>query len=214
VKAVVFDCDGVLVDSEAAWTHALRQALTRHGVSLAQHRAGNMIGGSVPEVVSFMEQALGHAVDADEIESEIYASVLANVKKGISAMEGAIDLVNSLSGTRPLGVASNGSIATVRASLDGAGIPDVFDVVAALGPATRPKPAPDLYLEACSSLGVETSDAIAIEDSYRGATAAKRAGMRVVGVGEAPRLEEASDLVIERLSDIRLAQMLEVATTR
>jgi HAD superfamily hydrolase (TIGR01509 family) len=173
-----------------------------------------MIGGSVPEVVAFMEQALGHTLDAEEIGSEIYASVLANIGRGISAMEGAIDLVNSLRGTRPLGVASNGSLATVRASLAGAGFSDVFDVVVALGPSTLPKPAPDLYLEACSLLGVETSDAIAIEDSYRGATAAKRAGMSVVGVGKAPRLEESSDFVVEHLSDVRLAQLLGVATTR
>jgi HAD superfamily hydrolase (TIGR01509 family) len=172
-----------------------------------------MIGGSVPEVVSFMEQTLGHGVDADEIANEIYASVLASVENGISAMEGAVDLVSLLEGTRPLGVASNGSLATVHASLAGAAIPDVFDVVVALGPTTLPKPAPDLYLEACSQLGVEVSDAIAIEDSYRGATAAKRAGMSVIGVGKASRLEEECDFVVEHLSDIRLAKLLGISTT-
>jgi HAD superfamily hydrolase (TIGR01509 family) len=208
VKAVVFDCDGVLVDSELAWTRALRETLTSYGVSLANDRSRAMIGGSVPEAVAFMEHELGHRVDAEQIGRAIYASVLSSVARGISPMAGAIDLVASLDGTRPLAVASNGSRETVLASLSVAGIPDVFDVIVALGATTRPKPAPDLYLDACSLLGVAPFEAVAIEDSFRGATAAKVAGMSVVGVGTAPRLKEASDLVIPDLTDPCLAELL------
>jgi HAD superfamily hydrolase (TIGR01509 family) len=213
VQAVIFDCDGVLVDSEAAWKKALRDALTAHGVALGRHQAGAMIGGSVPEAVTFMEGELGHSVDADQIGREIYASVLSSVAQGIAPMEGAITLLETLQGTRPLAVASNGSRETVLASLRAAGIPEVFDAVVALGPTTRPKPEPDLYLEACSSLGVAPSEAIAIEDSFRGATAAQLAGMTVVGVGSAPKLEEVCDLVVMTLLDVRLRTLLHVATT-
>jgi HAD superfamily hydrolase (TIGR01509 family) len=172
-----------------------------------------MIGGSVPEAVAFMEVELGHQVDADRIGREIYASVLSSVAEGIEPMQGAITLLEALQGTRPLAVASNGSRETVLASLRAAGIPDVFDALVALGPATRPKPAPDLYLEACSSLGVVPSEAIAIEDSLRGATAAHIAGLTVIGVGSAPRLEEVCDLVVMTLLDVSLLTLLGVATT-
>jgi HAD superfamily hydrolase (TIGR01509 family) len=209
--AVVFDCDGVLVDTEAAWTRALREALTSQGVSLVNYRGGTMIGGSVPEAVAFIERELGHEVNADEVGREIYASVIASVSKGTSAMPGAIELVGSLQGTRPLAVASNVSRETVLASLRAAGIPEVFDAVVALGATTRPKPAPDLYLEACSLLRVAPSGAVAIEDSFRGATAAKCAGMSVVGVGPAPRLTEVSDLLVTSLDDVRLRELLSLA---
>jgi HAD superfamily hydrolase (TIGR01509 family) len=209
--AVVFDCDGVLVDTEAAWTRALREALTSHGVSLANYRAGTMIGGSVPEAVTFMERELGHKVNAGQVAREIYASVIASISEGITAMPGAIDLVASLKGTRPLAVASNGSRETVLASLRAAGIPEVFDAVVALGATTQPKPAPDLYLEACALLRVSPSGAVAIEDSFRGATAAKCAGMSVVGVGSAPGLAEVSDLLVATLDDPSLRALLNLA---
>ncbi len=211
MQALVFDCDGLLVDSEAAWKNALRNALTAHGVSLARHRAGAMIGGSVPEAVAFIERELGHSIDADQVGSEIYGSVLSSVSEGLSPMAGAIPLLNALQGTRPLAVASNGSRATVLASLQAADIPDVFQVVVALGPTTRPKPAPDLYLEACSLLHVEPPDAIAIEDSFRGATAAKLAGLRVVGVGSSDSLQDVCDLVVPTLLDDRLDDFLGVS---
>lgn len=213
MRAVIFDCDGVLVDSEAAWKKALRDALSAHGVALGRHRAGAMIGGSVPEAIAFMERELGHALDADQIGREIYASVLSSVADGIAPMEGAIAVLESLQGTRPLAVASNGSRETVLASLRAARIPEVFDAVVALGPTTRPKPAPDLYLEASASLGVEPSESIAIEDSFRGATAARLAGMTVVGVGSAPQLEEVCDLVVSTLLDGRLLALLGIVPT-
>jgi HAD superfamily hydrolase (TIGR01509 family) len=213
VKAVVFDCDGVLVDSEAAWTRALRDVLVSHDVSLADVRAGAMIGGSVPEVVDFMEHQLSCVVDAEEISREIYASVLESVSHGIEAMHGAIELLETLKGTCLMAVASNGSLATVHASLRAAGIPDVFDAVVALGSTTRPKPAPDLYLEACSLLSVSPSDALAIEDSTRGATAAKRAGMSVVGVGSAAGLDDVCDLVVSNLLDVRLLELVGTVAT-
>jgi HAD superfamily hydrolase (TIGR01509 family) len=214
LPAVVFDCDGVLVDSEAAWKKALREALAANGVPWGRHRAGAMIGGSVPEAVAFMENELGRSLDADQIGREIYGSVLATVSEGLSPMPGAIALVTSLQGTRPLAVASNGSRETVMACLRAAGIPDVFDAVVALGPMTRPKPAPDLYLESCARLEVEPSQAVALEDSFRGATAAQRAGLRVVGVGASDGLADVCDLVVASLEDFRLKDFLTKSIAR
>jgi HAD superfamily hydrolase (TIGR01509 family) len=187
--------------------------MAKRGVSWANYRHGTMVGGSVPEAVAFMENELGYAVDVEEIGGEIYASVQSIVAAGISPMVGAVELLNVLKGSRPLAVASNGSRETVLASLRAARIPNVFDVVVGLGATSRPKPAPDLYLEACRQLNVRPADAIAIEDSFRGATAAKLAGMRVVGVGTARRVEEVSDLVVTTLLEPDLLDLLGITTT-
>ena len=147
MTAVVFDCDGVLVDSEFAWAQALRESMAKRGVSWANYRHGTMVGGSVPEAVAFMENELGYAVDVEEIGGEIYASVQSIVAAGISPMVGAVELLNVLKGSRPLAVASNGSRETVLASLRAARIPNVVTETLLLDHGetdTRPMPAPSI----------------------------------------------------------------------
>jgi HAD superfamily hydrolase (TIGR01509 family) len=214
VRAIVFDCDGVLVDSESAWMGAIRDAVFRRGVTLEDDPEASMVGGSAPEVVAFLEGELGHTVDAELIEAEIYDSVLRQIDRGLQAIDGAIDLLESLRGTRALAIASNGSMKTVRASLRAAEIPDVFDVIVALDGSLRPKPAPDLYVEACSRLGADGVGAIAIEDSVRGAISAKRAGLSVVGVGASAQLGAVSDLVVTTLRDDRLRSFIDESVVR
>jgi HAD superfamily hydrolase (TIGR01509 family) len=188
---------------------ALRAAAVRFGVSAENDADISMLGGSVPEAIEFLERQLGHEVDHELVSTQIYGDVLASIAHGVRAMDGAVALLESLRGTRCLAVASNGSIETVRAALLASEIPDIFDAIVALDATLRPKPAPDLYVEACSRLGVEPIEAIAIEDSVRGATSAKSAGLHVVGVGSGVNLDAVSDLMVATLRDVRLRDFID-----
>jgi HAD superfamily hydrolase (TIGR01509 family) len=193
---------------------ALRDVARRHGVRFESGQAASMLGGSAPEAVVLWERELGHELDEAMVTAEIYDAVLVNVGGGLRAMDGAVELLETLHGTRALAIASNGSIETVAASLRAAGIPDVFDVTVALGGALRPKPEPDLYVEACRRLGEDPADAIAVEDSPRGATAARRAGLSVVGVGDTKKLDAVCDVVVATLRAARLRVFLDDEVAR
>jgi HAD superfamily hydrolase (TIGR01509 family) len=127
-------------------------------------------------------------------------------------MDGAIELLEAIRGSRPLAVASNGSRETVEVSLSAASIPQVFDAVVTLEAPLRPKPAPDLYLRACERLRVVPARAIAVEDSVPGARAARAAGLMVVGVGPAPGLQAVADRVVPNLCDSQFLDLLGLET--
>ena len=165
-KAVVFDCDGVLVDSEKAWFVGIVNVFTRRGIHrLVTGPASSLYGASVSDVVSMLEREVGEPLDREAVAREVYDAILAAIDVGVVAMEGAVELLETLRGSRPLAVASNGSRETTEASMRAASIPFVFDAIVAYEPPLRPKPAPDLYLRACELLEVRPAEAIAVEDS-------------------------------------------------
>lgn len=208
-KAVVFDCDGVLVDSEPAWFTGIVSTFERHGVfRLVTGPASSLYGGSVRDFAVLLEREVGQPLDVAVLETEIYSSILAAIDEGVPAMKGAVELLEVLRGSRPLAVASNGSVETVEAAMRAASIPPVFDAIVALEPPLRPKPAPDLYLHACELLGVQPAGAIAVEDSVTGASSARAAGLTVVGVGGAPGLDDVADTVVANLLEAELLSLL------
>lgn len=212
-KAIVFDCDGLLVNSEPAWFTGIVTVFARHGIDrLVTGPASSLYGGSVRDVASLLEREVGAPLEVDQVVREIHAAILAAIAEGVRAMDGAIELLRAVRGSRPLAVASNGSMETVEAAMGAASIPAVFDAVVALEPPLRPKPAPDLYLRACERIGVQPAHAIAVEDSVTGALSARAAGLTVASVGEAPGLEGVADLVVPDLLDTRLLGLLELET--
>jgi HAD superfamily hydrolase (TIGR01509 family) len=210
-KAVVFDCDGVLVDSEKAWFVGIVNVFTRRGIHrLVTGPASSLYGASVSDVVSMLEREVGEPLDREAVAREVYDAILAAIDDGVVAMEGAVELLETLRGSRPLAVASNGSRETTEASMRAASIPFVFDAIVAYEPPLRPKPAPDLYLRACELLEVRPAEAIAVEDSLPGALAANAAGLVVIGLGPAQGLEDVAEAVVPRLLDPRLLGLLEL----
>lgn len=204
--AIVFDCDGVLVDSEKAWFVGIVDVFARRGVSeLSTGPGSRLYGASVADIVEVLEREVGHPLDRDETEEEVYDAIVAAIDQGVVAMEGAVELLEAVRGSRPLAVASNGSSRTVEAAMRAAFIPQVFDAVVALEAPLRPKPAPDVYLRACALLGVPPRGAIAVEDSMPGVTSASVAGLTVVGVGPADGLGAVADLVV---ADLRAPELL------
>lgn len=185
-EGVVLDLDGLLVDTEVVWTEAKRILYAEHGVpfSIEDHRA--VLGTS--EEYTAMVFARRFGVGAD-LEPEILRDYLGHATRlfaeGVPQRPGAMDLVASLRGRVPLGLASNTRREIVTFTLDKAGLAGCFDVIVT-GDEAEPKPAPGIYLEACRQLGIDPRRSVAVEDSPTGVRAAKAAGLTCIGVPSDP----------------------------
>jgi len=202
--AVVFDLDGVLVDSEAIWEAAEEATVTRLGgdytpeLRAALHGRGARDGGWI--VAELLRRE-----DGDAIGSEVLDHALAALEREARPVDGAVELVEQLRGRIPIGVASNSSRELVETALRGAGL-GTFDVIVAAEDVPVAKPAPDAYIEACRRLGVAPGQAAAIEDSPAGAAAAKAAGMLVVGLDATGLVHlDAADLVVQSLRELEFS---------
>ncbi|MDR2347809.1 MAG: HAD family phosphatase [Bifidobacteriaceae bacterium] len=179
-EAVVFDVDGLLIDSSAAWEAAFWQTAARLGGQLSASQVRRLAGLSVASAALQIAQWVGAASQfarAAKVLGDSLAAIVA--AEPPTAMPGARALVGTLAGRLPLGVASNGPGDVVRAMLDRAGLLAAFDLVVTADDAAS-KPAPDIYRLACAGLGARTDRALALEDSAVGAAAALAAGLRTV----------------------------------
>lgn len=182
--AVVFDNDGLLLDTESVWTRAEEDLFSRRGLEFTPANKLELVGTSAEIAGRILERRLGEPGRAAALLEELNALVVAELEHGVEAMVGARELLHSLRqrGT-PLGLVSNSPLVFVRRSLQLVGFEDHFDVVLSAHEVAAPKPAPDPYLEACSRLGVEPGPSVvALEDSPTGVAAARAAGLTVIGV--------------------------------
>jgi HAD superfamily hydrolase (TIGR01509 family) len=193
--AVVFDNDGLLLDTESVWTRAERDLFQRRGIEFTPADKRELVGTSAQIAGAVLERRLGEPGRAAELIEELNELVIAELEHGVEAMVGARELLHGLREREtPLGLVSNSPIAFVRRSLEIAGFVDRFDVVVSAHETAAPKPAPDPYLEACRRLGVEAGPGVvALEDSPTGVAAARAAGLTVIGIPsvEGVALEEA-----------------------
>ena len=193
--AVVFDNDGLLLDTESVWTRAEQDLFDRRGLEFTPADKMELVGTSAEIAGQVLERRLGEPGRAGALIEELNELVVAELERGVEAMVGARELLQALRrrGT-PIGLVSNSPIAFVRRSLEIVGFDDRFDVVVSAHETAAPKPAPDPYLEACRRLGVEAGPAVvALEDSPTGVAAARAAGLTVIGIPslEGVALEEA-----------------------
>jgi HAD superfamily hydrolase (TIGR01509 family) len=182
--AVVFDNDGLLLDTESVWTRAEEDIYERRGLEFTAAQKREMIGTSEAVAGELLERGLGESGRAAELIDELNGLVVAELEHGVEAMVGARDLLERLKaqGT-PIGLVSNSPLRFVLRSLEIVGFESIFDVVISAHEVAAPKPAPDPYLEACRRLGVEPGPGvIALEDSPTGVAAARAAGLTVIGV--------------------------------
>jgi HAD superfamily hydrolase (TIGR01509 family) len=204
--AVVFDNDGLLLDTESVWTRAERDLFGRRGLDFTAAHKRELVGTSAAIAGAILELRLGEPGRAARLIEELNELVVAELEHGVEAMVGASTLLHSLKrrGT-PLGLVSNSPLRFVLRSLEIAGFDDRFDVVLSAHEVAAPKPAPDPYLEACRRLGVEPSPAVvALEDSPTGVAAARAAGLTVIGVPSLAgiALEEAHHVAESLLDDV------------
>ena len=182
--AVVFDNDGLLLDTESVWTRAERDLFERRGIEFTPEHKRELVGTSAEIAGGILERRLDEPGRAAALIGELNELVVAELEHGVEAMVGARELLQSL-GTRgtPLGLVSNSPLVFVQRSLEIVGFADHFDVVISAHEVAAPKPAPDPYLEACRRLGVEAGPSVvALEDSPTGVAAARAAGLTVIGI--------------------------------
>jgi HAD superfamily hydrolase (TIGR01509 family) len=209
--AVVFDNDGLLLDTESVWTRAEQDLFERRGIEFTADHKLELVGTSAETAGRVLERRLAEPGRAAALIEELNELVVAELEHGVEAMVGARELLHRLRerGT-PIGLVSNSPLRFVLRSLEIAGFEDRFDVVLSAHEVAAPKPSPEPYLEACRRLGVEASPAVvALEDSPTGVAAARAAGLTVIGVPSLAgiALEEAHHIV-ESLLDETIARHL------
>ncbi|MGH3869812.1 MAG: HAD family hydrolase [Pseudonocardiaceae bacterium] len=184
---VIFDCDGLLVDTHGHWDRAYTALFTRYRVPLRRADRRHLVGLGLERLGHALADLLDHPVPPGALAQQIRELVATNTGAGVVALPGARELVTALTGTRPLAITSNSPAEITRDYLQATGIPDTFDTIVGAGDADHPKPAPDLYQETCRRLGVPCSQVVVLEDSLIGVQAARAAGTIVFAI---PNLAE------------------------
>jgi HAD superfamily hydrolase (TIGR01509 family) len=208
--AVVFDCDGLLLDTESRWTLGERAALEAWGGVWVPSFKQRLLGRPLPEAAAVIAAEAGAPpAEVPRIAAALEAAFLDALREyGCEAMPGAAELARALRrGGVPIALASNSRQGQVRAALEAAGLAEVFDVVVCVGDddggrEIPPKPAPEVYLRACALLDVPPADAVALEDSQTGVDAGRRAGLRVIGVPSLPGQTLEADVVVPSLAAV------------
>ncbi len=203
--AVVFDCDGLLLETETCWTRAEDELFDRYGRTFGDDEKRTLIGTSLLDGSYILERLLDQPGRAGELGRELLDLVEPRLLAESAAFPGAAELVRELQGRTPVAVASNTPERLVRGALACAGVAELFDVVVTADQVVEPKPSPDVYLRACELLGAAPSASVALEDSPTGVAAARAAGMFVIGIPSFPGvLLDEADLVAPSLLDERV----------
>jgi HAD superfamily hydrolase (TIGR01509 family) len=209
IDAVVFDLDGVLIQSEEVW-HEVRQRFVRErGGRYDDEVQRAMMGMSSPEWSRYLHEAAGVPDEPDAINAEVVRRMLTSYESHLPLIDGAVDAVHRLARELTLGVASSSNRPIIDAVLQVAGIAACFAATVSSEEVARGKPAPDVYVEAARRLGVAPERCAAIEDSHGGIRSAKAAGMRVIAIPNPtyPPDEESlaqADLVLRSLADVSI----------
>jgi len=182
IAAVVFDLDGVIVDSEQVWDEVRENYVREVGGTYTDSATRDMMGMSSVEWSRYMADRLGVPGTPEEINAAIVERMLERYGQAPPLIPGAVEAVRRCAERWPLAVASSSNPELIEVVLDVARLHDVIPVVVSSQEVARGKPAPDVYLEAARRLGVDPQLCAAVEDSHNGIRSAKAAGMRVVAI--------------------------------
>jgi HAD superfamily hydrolase (TIGR01509 family) len=207
IEAVVFDMDGVIVDSEQVWDDVRERLAHERGGRWHDGAQADLMGMSSPEWSAYMHERIGLAESPQEINDEVVRRMLERYRAELPLLDGAVEAVRRLAREFRLAVASSSNRPLIEAVLETAGIAEDFEVTVSSEEVARGKPAPDVYLEAARRLGVEPDRTAAIEDSSNGIRSAHAAGMRVLALPN-PHYPPAPDALA--LADVVLASAAEL----
>jgi HAD superfamily hydrolase (TIGR01509 family) len=182
VDAVVFDLDGVLIDSEPVWEQVRRGLVRDAGGVWPPDAQQRLMGMSTSEWARYLSNDLGTGLSPDETAAVVVERMQARYRERLPLLPGAADAVRRLSGRWSLGLASASPRDLIDTVLDLSGLAPSFDAVVSADDVAHGKPDPDVYREACRRLGASASNCVAIEDSANGIRAAIAAGVRVIAV--------------------------------
>jgi HAD superfamily hydrolase (TIGR01509 family) len=180
--AVIFDLDGVLLDSEQRWNES-KEALVRESNGRWRDEAPTgMMGMSSPEWAAYLRDELGVPMDVDAISRDVVRRMEEGYRRELPLLPGAADAVGALAARWPLGLASSSNREIIDLFLELSDFGDAFQVAISSEEVARGKPAPDVYLKAAEGLAAEPARCVAIEDSSNGLRSAAAAGMAVIAV--------------------------------
>jgi HAD superfamily hydrolase (TIGR01509 family) len=207
IEAVVFDLDGVLLDSEEIWDRAREDLARERGGRWHEGAQRDMMGMSSTEWSRYMADVIGLPEPPEEINREVVRRLTELYREELPAIPGARDAVERLAARWPLGLASSSNRELIDLVLELLGVEQLFTATVSSEEVARGKPAPDVYLEAARRLGVDPSRAAAVEDSQNGLLSAKAARMRVIAIPNAhfPPDENAlaaADVVLHSLAEL------------
>jgi HAD superfamily hydrolase (TIGR01509 family) len=182
IAAVIFDLDGVLLDSETAWVEVKKEFTEESGGHWTDRAQWDMLGMSSTEWSRYMHDELAVPVPPEQISSEVAERLVERYRQRLPLLPGAVQAVRSLAREWPLAVASSSNRNVIDLVIEKAGLADAFAATVSSEEVERGKPAADVYLEAARRLGVDPESCAAIEDSGNGIRSAGAAGMVVIAV--------------------------------
>ena len=182
IEAVVFDLDGVIVDSEHVWDEVRQRLAEERGGRWHDQASRDMMGMSSHEWSRYMHDVIGLPEPPEEINAEVVQRLVAVYREALPLLDGAVEAVEALAGRWPLGLASSSNRELIDLVLRVSGLERRFAATVSSEEVPRGKPAPDVYLEAARRLEVAAERCAAVEDSENGIRSAKAAGMRVVAI--------------------------------
>jgi HAD superfamily hydrolase (TIGR01509 family) len=201
VSAIVFDCDGLLVDTEPSWTVGQAAVFAANGFDFGPREKQLILGQSISDSGEFMAEYFDRPGDGPALVDELLTRVGEELLKGVAPIAGALDLVKAVAGRIPIAVASNSPRRLLDVSLRGSGLDGYFEVTVAGDEVEFGKPHPQLYLEAFARLGAEPTAGVALEDSATGVASAKASGAFVITVPSMPGEPIDGDFVVASLAD-------------
>jgi HAD superfamily hydrolase (TIGR01509 family) len=207
IEAIVFDLDGVLIQSEELWDAVRERYVRERGGRYDSQVQRAMMGMSAPEWSRFLHEDAGVSEEPEDINRDVVERMLEAYRHELPLLPGAVDAVRRTADVFPLGLASSSNRVIFEEVLRLAGIADCFEATVSSEEVERGKPAPDVYLEAAHRLGVEPDRCAAVEDSHAGLRSAHDAGMRVIAIPNAsyPPDDEAlelADVTLESLDQL------------
>ena len=210
-SAVVFDLDGVLIESEGIWDSARRRLVSETGGTWRDEATRAMLGISAPEWSRYVHEQLGVPLPPEVIDRRVVERGLEGYRSSLPLLPGALAAVRALASVWPLGLASSSNRVVIDEVLRLAGLTEDFAVTVSGEEVARGKPAPDVYEAAIEELGVAPRRAVAIEDSSNGLRAAAGAGLRVIAV---PNREFPPDAGALALADLVLGSLEQLTPAR
>jgi HAD superfamily hydrolase (TIGR01509 family) len=208
VSAVIFDLDGVIVDSEIWWDEIRRDFAAAHDRAWTVDDRHAVMGQNSRQWSETMRERLRLDLPAPEIERAVVDAMVARyAREGAPVIDDAVGVVRRIAATRPVALASSSHLAVIAAALETSGLDGVFRAVVSSDEVAHGKPEPDVFLEAARRLAVEPGRTLVVEDSFNGLRAGHAAGMTTVlvpnaSIPPAPGAEAYADVTLHRLADL------------
>ena len=207
IEAVVFDLDGVIIDTEEVWEQVRRAYVAEHGRAFLPDSQDRMMGMSTPEWSGHLATEVGVPRTPEQVAADVLGRMAERYRTTLPLIPGAVETVRRLGARFPLGLASSSARILIDQVLETAGLTDAFRVTLSTEEVPRGKPAPDVYLAAVEKLGLSPAVCAAVEDSSNGLRAAAAAGLAVIAVphGVYPPAEDAlaqASLVVTSVSEL------------